>query len=192
AEHYFVWTVKALSTLAERVGLHINAVYYIKNHGGSLRFVLTKQLQENIASDKAKLKAKERNIINESKMLQKNADQKKNKLIKIIKTIKKNGKHVGIWSVPAKVPTLINFCGLTNRDIDYAYEIAPTKIGRYIPKANILIKDEKLIKEDMPEYLIIGAWNYIDLAQKKLKWYTDAGGKLINPLELDRINIKKI
>jgi len=183
AEHYFVWTIKAFELLAKKVGLNINGVFYTKNHGGSLRFVLGKTAQK-IKSDRSKLKLKEKNLINEVKNLQKNADRKRDNLVNIIETAKRNGKRVGIWSVPAKVPTLINFCGLTNKDIDYAYEVAPTKIGKYIPKANILIKDEKYIEKDMPDYLIIGAWNYIDLAKEKLVWYVKKGGRLINPLEL--------
>jgi len=183
AEHYFVWTIKAFEFLAKKVGLNVNGVFYTKNHGGSLRFILGKKVQK-IKSDKSKLKLKERNLINEIKSLQKKADQKRDNLVNIIETAKRSGKRVGIWSVPAKVPTLINFCGLNSKDIDYAYEVAQTKIGKYIPEANILIKDEKYIEEDMPDYLIIGAWNYIDLAKEKLAWYVKKGGKLINPLDL--------
>ena len=48
---------------------------------------------------------------------------------------------------------------------------------------SILIKDEKYIETDMPDYLIIGAWNYLELAKEKLARYTHNGGKLIDPLE---------
>ena len=40
----------------------------------------------------------------------------------------------------------------------------------------------------MPNYLIIGAWNYLDFAKKKLGWYLKAGGKLINPLTSEVIS----
>ena len=36
--------------------------------------------------------------------------------------------------------------------------------------------------KDRPDYIIIGAWNYLDFAKKKLKWFTDENGKLINLL----------
>ena len=102
--------------------------------------------------------------------------------MKLVNKLKNNGKRIAIWSVPAKVPTLLNFCGITSKEIDCAYEIVPSKIGRYIPKAGIEVKDEKLINSDKPDYLIIGAWNYMDFAKEKLKWYTAQGGKLIDPL----------
>ncbi len=60
---------------------------------------------------------------------------------------------------PAKIATLLNFCEITNEQIEYAYDYTPAKIGRHIPKANILVKHERFIRSDMPDYLIVGAWN---------------------------------
>ena len=180
AEHYFVWSVKAMQTLSSQVGLKVhNVIFMPEQHGGSLRFIIKKG-KENFQS--FSLPDDNYNISRVIHTFQKRADIRKQKFVSLIKGIKKSGKKIGIWSVPAKIPTLINFCGLTNKDIDYAYEIANTKIGKYIPKANIKIKDEKEIPQDMPDYLIIGAWNYIDFAKKKLEWYLNKGGKLINPL----------
>ncbi len=182
AEHYYVWTVKSMHTLASQCGLKlINVLYMPKQHGGSLRFTLSK-----FGEDDLRLMKDEEiyGLYKKSTMeaLQARAENRKNNLKKLIKELNLRGKRIAIWSVPAKVPTLINYCGLNKDDITCAYEVAESKIGRYIPKAKIPIKSEDLLKIDMPDYLIIGAWNYLDFALKKLKWYTDAGGKLINPL----------
>lgn len=87
--------------------------------------------------------------------------------------------------------TLLNFCGLSDKEIECAYDITPSKIVRYIPGAGIFIKDEKLIGDDMPDYLIIGAWNYLDFMVKKLRWYLDRGGRFINPLTCEVLESKK-
>ena len=42
--------------------------------------------------------------------------------------------------------------------------------------------------EDVPAYIIIGAWNYLDFARKKLSWFTKRGGKLINLLNAEILN----
>ena len=39
----------------------------------------------------------------------------------------------------------------------------------------------------MPEYLIVGAWNFMDETKKELAWYIRDGGKLINPLTCEII-----
>ncbi|MHB1764886.1 MAG: class I SAM-dependent methyltransferase [Gammaproteobacteria bacterium] len=188
AEHYFVWTIKAMNILAGKAGLVITDIVDMPNqHGGSLRFIMQKQGTPDL-----KLQAEEESAgIYNTKMLvrtlQKRADKRKTDFVSLIKNLKKNGKTIAIWSVPAKVPTLINFCGLNNKQITCAYEISTTKIGRYIPKANIQIKDEKYLLTDAPDYVIIGAWNYLSLAKDKLKPYLDNGGILINPLTSELI-----
>ncbi len=187
AEHYYVWTVKAMHTLSVQCGLELEEVLYMpEQHGGSLRFTITKNGTSDLRliEEEKKFGLYDRHTI---EALQKRAEKRRENLKGLINELNENGKRISIWSVPAKVPTIINYCGFTEDDIVCAYEVAKSKIGRYIPKANILIKDEIYIKEDMPDYLIIGAWNYIDFAVKKLKWYTDSGGKLINPLTAEVI-----
>ena len=193
AEHYFVWSIRAMKKVAETAGLEINNVIYMPDqHGGSLRFILQK---EGAHADRPKIKlyAKLENMETKSKVydvnylkrnLQKNVNERKRKLVRLIRGIKKRGKIISIWSVPAKVPTLLNFCGITNNEITCAYEVAPTKIGRWIPKAVIAIKDQDQTMEDLPDYLLVGAWNYWDFANKKFEQYKKLGGKLINPLTM--------
>ena len=198
AEHYFVWSIKAMEYLTSILGLRISDVKYMPNqHGGSVRFIITKnEIAETLMEPKQKRNSRikelryEEPVLSAYSELQKRAIQRKDNFSLLIHKLKKEGKRVSIWSVPAKVPTLINFCELTNKDIECAYEVAKTKIGKYIPKANIPIKDEKLIMEDRPDYLIIGAWNYIDIAKEKLSDYMKAGGILINPLTCEIIGAR--
>lgn len=187
AEHYYVWTVKAMHNLAEQISLKLSRVVYMPEvHGGSLRFILTKKGNEDLQLEKVEEMA---GLYSTDRMLtlQKRAEERKERFLSLIKDIKKKNKNIGIWSVPAKIPTLLNFCGLTNKDIDYAYEVTKTKIGRYIPTAEIYIKDESSLRDDKPDYLIVGSWNYMDFAVKKLSWYLKQGGKLINPLTCEII-----
>jgi hypothetical protein len=162
-----------------------------EQHGGSIRFWLsqssaeTKLTLEEVQNAEAKAEVYS---LNKIKKLQGQAHARKIKFIKLISKLNGQNKKIAIWSVPAKIVTLINFCDLSHKEISFAYEVAPTKVGRFIPKANIMIKSEAEIAKDMPDYLIIGAWNYLDFAKKKLGWYLKAGGKLINPLTSEVIS----
>ena len=76
------------------------------------------------------------------------------------------------------------------KEIKCAYDGSPYKIGMYIPKANIPVIDEKLLRATddgkLPsDYMIVGAWNLMELAKEKLGWYVEKGGKLINPLTVE-------
>lgn len=114
--------------------------------------------------------------------LQEDADKRRKNFIEMVEKLKSEGKRIAIWTVPAKIATLLNFSGITVREIECAYDATPGKIGKYIPKAEIPIKDEAEIGIDMPDYLIVGAWNYIEFGREKLRWYLEKGGALVNPL----------
>ncbi|MDE1865669.1 MAG: methyltransferase domain-containing protein [Candidatus Micrarchaeota archaeon] len=195
-EHYFVWPIRAMKNISAQAGLEIQQILYMpEQHGGSLRFILRKvgrgKRDSGLSGEMARLDKMEAESglydLRVMGKLQTRANERKLAFVSLIRGLKKDRKRISIWSVPAKVPTLLNFCGITNKEIDCAYDIAKTKIGRYIPMANIEIKDEKLIEADNPDYLIIGAWNYMDLALEKFGNYMKGGGRLINPLNCEII-----
>ena len=185
AEHYYEWTVKAMRNLSKKCGLKlIKSEYLPDQQGGSIRFTIKLSGKESYKLEDIEKKAgiyDKRSIIT----LQKRSEQRKRKLVNLLKRIKQDKKSVVIWAVPAKVSTILNFCKINSDYITCAYDSTPTKIGKFIPQANIEIRDEKLLNEsmeDLPNYIIIGAWNYLDFARKKLFWFTKRGGKLINML----------
>ncbi len=187
-EHYYVWSIKAMEKIAQICGLNISKADYLpEQHGGSIRVTFSKTKQTQLNNMFVQEKASGLYDLSSMKKLQKKAEERKEKIIAIVKRLKSQNKRISLWTVPAKIVTILNFCNLSNKEIDYAYDLTPGKIGKYIPMANILIKDEKLIAQDMPDYLIVGAWNYIEFGKQKLKWYTDKGGKLINPLTCEII-----
>jgi hypothetical protein len=182
AEHYYEWSLRAMQTISRRYGLKVvNAEHLPKQQGGSIRFWLALRGKETNRLSHLE-KAAGVYSIKTIKRLQERSDARKGKLVALINKLKEKDKVICIWSVPAKIATVLNFCNITNKEITCAYEVAPTKIGRFIPKSNIEIKDEKHIATDMPDYLIVGAWNYMDFAKKSLGWYIKKGGKLIDPL----------
>jgi hypothetical protein len=189
AEHYYVYDMKAMKYLANSMDLKVvDAEFLPDMSGGSIRFMLKKHGTEEIAERfiEAEKKAGLYNI-EEIENLQRRSEERKEKFGGIVRELKAQGKRISVWTASAKVPTLLNFCGLSNKEIDYAYDMTETKIGKFIPKANIEVKRESLIEQDMPDYLIIGSWNYIEFAMKKLRGYMDKGGKLINPLTCEII-----
>lgn len=187
-EHYYEWTVRAMKKLSAEVGLKlVNATHLPSQQGGSIRFVLkrTGKISKNVG--KLLYMENKDGVYNLSNILnlQQRAEKRKTKLIKTLKKLKSNGSRIVIWAVPAKVSTILNFCNITSELVDLAYDSTPTKIGRCIPMAGIKIEDEKYLNpnmKNMPDFIIIGAWNYLDFAKNKLKWFTEKGGRLINLL----------
>lgn len=192
AEHYYVWDIKAFERISENCGLKIAGIEYLPNRlGGSIRVMMKKHGKSHIAR---RFILEEERVglydIGEIKKLQKRSNERRDRFARLIKGLKKQNRSVSIWTVPAKIATWLNFCGISSNEIDYGYDATEYKIGRYIPNANILVKDERKIEEDMPDYLIVGAWNYMDFGRQKLRWYLEKGGKLINPLTCEIVGGK--
>ena len=184
-EHYYVWSINSMRKIAERCGLVLSDVEVIeKQHGGSIRATFLASGTEGDSVSRLIDKEVEEGILDRNRMekLQEDADRRRKNFIEMVGKLKSEGKRIAIWTVPAKIATLLNFSGITVREIECAYDATPGKIGKYIPKAEIPIKDEAEIGIDMPDYLIVGAWNYIEFGREKLRWYLKRGGALVNPL----------
>lgn len=188
AEHYYEWSIKAIDKISKSCGVKLIHVEHLADQqGGSIRCTL--KLHGKKSKSLKKLEQKEiiTGIYSVKKILQfqKRAEIRKARLLKLLKKLKSENKRIAIWAVPAKVPTLLNFCEIDSSIISAAYDSTPDKINKIIPKANIKVSDEKLLNANMkymPDYILIGAWNYLDFATKKLKWFTDKKGTLINML----------
>ena len=196
AEHYFVWTVRAMDILARDCGLVIEDIEYLPSpQAGSLRYWMRPSTAK---IDEANAKRSVEKFLNEEKeqgvndiermrLLSVRANERKDKLVRLVKSIRNEGKEIALWTAPAKMSTILNFCNFTDKDIKCAYDGSQYKMNRYIPKANIPVLDEKLLHQDkkgkLPaDYIIVGAWNLMPLAREKLSWYVERGGRLINPL----------
>lgn len=186
AEHLYVWSARAMKRICHDSGLVITRIEVLgSQQGGSLRYWIKLNGEESTEVDLIEERA---GIYDSGVMLelQKKADLRMSRLRDQISNLRGKGKVIDIWAVPAKVPIILNYCGLTNSDIRSAYDSTPTKIRKYIPKANIRVLDEACLRPGMaapPDYIIIGAWNYLEYARDKLRWFTESGGKLINLLD---------
>ena len=187
-EHYYVWSVSAMRKIAESCGLVLIDVQFLEDrHGGSARFIMGRKGNEgaSVARMIAEENANGVGDVNVIRSLQGKAEKKRDSFAGLVKRLNSEGSEVSVWMVPAKIVTLLNFSGLTSNEIACAYDNTPFKIGRYIPKAGIRIKDEAEIGKDMPDFLIVGAWNYIAFGKEKLAWYLEKGGRFINPLTME-------
>ena len=83
------------------------------------------------------------------------------------------------YGATAKSSTLINYCGLTNKHIDYICDSTPAKQGLYSPGAHIPIVSPQNFTEKYPDYSILFAWNHKKEILKKETDYLKQGGKWI-------------
>lgn len=195
-EHVFHFSLHPLTTLLKKWGLEIFDVENVEGQGGSLR----------IYAGHTPLVFKKKSIVN--KILQKEkkvglhkaktytlfgAKPKiiKKELIELIEKLKKQNKKIVGYGASAKGNTLLQYCGLTHNDILYIVDTAPSKQGKFTPGSHIPIVDPSQLKKNVPDYILILAWNFADSIMKKESWFLEQKGSFIVPIPKPKIYAKK-
>lgn len=96
----------------------------------------------------------------------KNNSKKINNLI--LKLNKKN-KKVYALGASTKGNVILQLCNLNYKNIKAIYDINKFKFKKYTPRSKILIKNEKEIFKDKPDYLFILIWHFSNTLKEKIK-----------------------
>ena len=107
--------------------------------------------------------------------------------MQLLNKLKKEGKQIVAISAPAKGNTLLNYCKIDSKILNYVTERNPLKIGKFTPGMHIPVFSDKKLLEDQPDYALILAWNFADEIMQNNLEYKKKGGKFIIPIPDPRI-----
>jgi methylation protein EvaC len=192
-EHIYVFSAIALKNLLKKFNLEIFDIKNLSTHGGSLRYFIKKKNNKtyNVKLSVKKQFDKEiKNGLDKFKTYKDFATKstKSKKLfIEILNKIKKDNKRIIGYGATAKASTVLNYCNIDNKIIDYFVDTTPDKSNRYIPGKNIKIKKYKKTLLDNVDYIYLGAWNFKNEIFKKEKAFISNGGKFITHVPSPRI-----
>jgi hypothetical protein len=103
-------------------------------------------------------------------------------LTRLIRELNSDGKTVMGYGASTKGNVLLQFCGLTPKDIPYIAEVNPDKFGSYTPGTHIPILSETEVKAMKPDYMLVLPWHFRDSIMHREAEYLASGGKLIFPM----------
>ena len=183
-EHMFYFSISSMREAFKKNGLFLHDVFLSLIHGGSIVFIASHNELNMKPSKNLKL-----HLDNESKYLTLNAIelfkkktfQIKDKLFKLVVELNLQGKIIYSYGATAKGNTLLNFVGLTNKEIKYCIDNTDIKEGKYLPGSNIKIKSEEFAIENPPDYFLLTAWNYKDEIIDKVRSYGNNDSLFIIP-----------
>ncbi len=186
-EHLSYISITALTYLLNRFNLEVFDVSRVSSHGGSLRvFVQKKGGDYHITQEAADFIEYERKKGCLSSSIYKNFGSRvenfKKKLMDLVREIKSKGQSISGYGAPAKASTLINYCHLSQSQVDYIVDDNSLKQGKFSPGAKIPVVSSSYLSQNPTNYVIIFAWNFAQEIIQKIKPLKAKGVKFIIPL----------
>ena len=183
-EHFSYLSLHAISNIFEESGLRILDVEEIPTHGGSLRVYGCHGVDERESKksvDNVLEEEKRGGILDLQSYLnfQAKAEEIKNGLLTFLLEQKAKGKKVAAYGAAAKGNTLLNFAGVKNDLIPFAFDAAPSKQGKFMPGSHIPILSPDKLEEIQPDYVLILPWNICGEVKKQLSFIGDWGGQFV-------------
>ena len=172
-EHVNYWCLLAILNFFKDSQLKVYKVKEVDTHGGSLRVYATKNKNKKIDKSVSKyVELEKKNKLDKYSTyieFAKKVENSKRKSLETINQIKLEDKRIIGYGAPAKATTILNYFGLSDKDIPFTVDDNSLKQNKFIPGTNIQIKNINYINPDSYDYVLVLAWNFFDSIKKNNK-----------------------
>ena len=187
-EHLEFYSLRVVKNMVESCGLRIIDVQMNAINGGSFAITVCKNnsnFKSNTPVINWLLKQEDEMGLNTVKPyleFKERVFKHRTSLKELINALVADGKKVFGYGASTKGNVLLQFCGLTTKEIPYIAEVNEEKFGAYTPGSLIPIISEEEAKSMKPDYFLVLPWHFKENILKREKEYIANGGKFIFPL----------
>ena len=196
-EHVYIFGVLAIRKVFSLVGLELVDAIPQLTHGGSMRYVIMHNGQSQISNNVIQIVKKELELgcdkLETYKEFGFNCETRKVELITLLEKLNSEGFKVAGYAATSKSTTVLNYCKITSKLINYISDSTTDKQGKYSPGMYIPVVSHETMRANPPDYLVLFAWNHENEILKKESLLTSQGVKWIRFVpEVEIVNFNEI
>ena len=190
-EHLEYYSLNVIQKILLSNDMKVARLELNKSNGGSIRcFVVKKnnykfETKKSLAKINKVLKKEIKLGLNTKKpylKFEKKVKNIKKKLRQLIIKLKSQGKKIHVYGASTKGNTILQYCGIDNKLIEFAADRNLDKDGLKTLGSNISIISELKSRNMEPDYYLALPWHFKDEFIKREKLFLKKGGKFIFPL----------
>lgn len=168
-EHLEYYSLAVVERILKEADMQIINVSLNDINGGSLRCYAThvnniRFKRDDFIRNIKEIREKEFGLELETdkpyKNFQQRIDNHKQELMTLLNSLKAQGKHIHIYGASTKGNTILQWCGIDYKIIDYAAERNPEKYGAKTLGTNIPIISEAESRKLKPDYYLVLPWHF--------------------------------
>ena len=182
-EHVMYYTLNTFNNIIKKNNLKIIDFSLNEINGGSIEVICSKS-NSKLKTNKKKIT---KTIFEEKKISKSEYDkfnlriQTSKKNIQLFLSNIKKSEIIG-YGASTKGNVILNYCGITQKNLSYICDANPSKLKKLTPGSNISIISKEKMRKINPKYLLVLIWSFRSEVISQEKKFIMKGGKLLFPL----------
>jgi len=183
-EHLSYFSVHAMKRPFADAGLTLFDVERVPVHGGSIRVFVGRgrATTANVERLEAMEAARGLHEMAAYREFASRVARQRERLLNLLRGLKADGRRIAGYGAPAKGNTMLNYCGIDDRLVEYIVDKSPLKQGHLTPGTHLPVLDVGTLSSDRPDYALLLAWNFASEIVAQQGEFLDGGGKFILPI----------
>jgi methylation protein EvaC len=182
-EHVFLFTARAVCSMAERFGFELVDVERLLVHGGQIRYTIARHGRRVPSPAVAELIREEatKGLTDLATLdgFAATVQRIRTDLVALLHDLRAAGHRIVAYGATAKSSTVANYCGIGPDLVPFVCDTTPTKHGRLTPGSHIPVRAAAAFADPYPDYALLFAWNHAEEIMAKERAFRESGGRWI-------------